>query len=297
MRAVLTTIVPKSPLLQKYIDSFYVFNPKTSIDLRYLAFPHINTGLSFFKGVAISRDNFQVTITEQQTKEITYCIEILGKYTQPVFVHYEGCLDEISIIFKPLGINRFIGGDLLNVAPNYSQAFDNEVWQNIAANLFDADDRIDFLEQFLLSVISEKQDLSKIANANGLFENKDTDYSVSDVAEKLGLNIKTFQRNFTKAMACSPSDYRRIARFRNSLKSKLYSRELKSLTSISYENNYSDQAYFIREFRKLTGQNPGFFFKEIRLMDGEKNSLGNFISVLKVQFQWWQFLEFCSKKK
>jgi AraC-like DNA-binding protein len=267
---VLTTIVPKCAVLQKYIDSFYVFDPKTPINLRYLAFPHINTGLSFFKGGVVNRSNFRVEIIEQQTNEVNYCIEILGKYTQPVFVHYEGCIDEIAIIFKPLGINRFIGEDLLKVAPEYSQAFENKAWQNIAPKLFDAEDRIACLEGFLLSIISEKQDYGKIEDALALFEHQETDYSVADVARQLGLNLKTFQRNFTKAMGCSPSDYKRISRFRNSLRSKLLSPELKSLTNISYENNYSDQSYFIREFRKLTGQNPGLFFREICLMDGEK---------------------------
>jgi len=103
-----------------------------------------------------------------------------------------------------------------------------------------------------------------------MFENIQEDFSVAEVAEKLGKNLKTFQRSFKKMMACSPSDYKRIARFRNSLKSKFQSKEIKSLTDITYESNYSDQSYFIREFKKLTNQNPKLFFREASLIDGDK---------------------------
>ena len=266
----LKTFAPKSPVLKKYIDTFYVFNSDIPGNLGYLAFPHTNTGLSFFRGVSINRGNFRVKICEQQTNDNSVCIEILGKYTQPVFVNYEGLIDEIAVIFKPLGINRFIDDDLLKIAGNYTQPFNNELWLQKAKSLFDSDTRNEDLEQFLLSVFKEKDEFQKIEQSLAMFENSMEDYSVSEVAEKLCMNLKTFQRSFTKITACSPSDYKRIARFRNSLRSKFQSKEMKSLTSITYESNYSDQSYFIREFRKMTNQNPKHFFKEASLVDGDK---------------------------
>ena len=264
----LQTIIPKSPVLQRYIEYFYVFNSENREDLRYLAFPHTNTGISFFKGALIQRGNFHVKIVEHQIAPEHVCIEILGKYTQPVFVHYEGLIDEIAIIFKPLGVNRFIRDDLMKIASNFSQPFHNETWLQKAKSLFNANDRFEDLEAFLLSVFEEKKELQKLEESLALFENSMEDYSVAEVAERMKLNQKTFQRNFTKLVGCSPSDYKRIAKFRNALKSKFQSKEIKSLTSITYESNYSDQSYFIREFRKMTHQNPKYFFKEARLIDG-----------------------------
>jgi AraC-like DNA-binding protein len=71
-------------------------------------------------------------------------------------------------------------------------------------------------------------------------------------------------------MSCSPSDYKRIARFRNSLNAKIYSKDIKSLTSICHENNYFDQSYFIKEFKKLANQNPKKFFKAVKVLDQDK---------------------------
>lgn len=266
----LKTIVPRSPTLRQYIEAFYVFDADLPEHLSYLAFPHTNTGLSFFKSVSIERDNFKVTIREKQPSDNSVCIEILGKYTQPVFVNYEGAVEEISIVFRPLGINRFLEEDLLNIAPDYSQPFFNQRWLSAAEQLFNSQNRIEYLEAFLLSVFKEKEEYKTIEQSLAMFENSLEDYSVAAVAEQLGLNMKTFQRNFTKMMACAPSDYKRIARFRHSINSKFQSKEIKSLTSLTYESNYTDQSYFIREFRKLTSQNPKNFFKEVSLVDGDK---------------------------
>ncbi len=195
---------------------------------------------------------------------------MLGKYTRPVFVSCEGLIDEVAIVFKPLGGNRFIREDFVQAAPEYSQAYNNALWLKAADALFRSDDRIKFLEEFLISVLIENEQFSKMEKALAMFETNEADHSVVDVADKLDVNLKTFQRNFRKLMACSPSDYKRIARFRNALRSKFQSGEIKSLTSITYEQNYTDQSYFIKEFRKLTNQNPKAFFKEASLVDGDK---------------------------
>ncbi len=266
----LNTIVPRSTLLQKYIDSFYLFNAATDGSISYLAFPHTNTGLSFFKGVSISRGHNSVQISEQKSDPDLVCIEILGKYMQPVFVNYQGTIEEISIVFKPLGINRFIREDHSEIAADFSQPFYNEAWLRQANLLFSSEDKIEHLEQFLLSIFQEKDEFELMQKSIDLLQDESMEMNVSDVAAKLDLNLKTFQRSFKKIMACSPSDYRRIAKFRHSLHLKFHSNEIKTLTNITYESNYSDQSYFIREFRKLTNQNPGLFFKEARQVDGDK---------------------------
>jgi AraC-like DNA-binding protein len=71
-------------------------------------------------------------------------------------------------------------------------------------------------------------------------------------------------------MACSPAQYKRIARFRNALQSGIKEGELKSLTRISYDNNYFDQSYFIKEFKRLTNLNPKKFFRQVSVLDDDK---------------------------
>lgn len=261
-------IAPESTVLQRYVEGFYFYRCDAGNVQRHIAFPHTNTGLSFFSGVSVARQDHSLYL--QHCAQNGYHIEVLGKYTQPVMVHCEGAIDEVSIVFKPLGINRFLREDFAQIAPVVSQGYDNPVWLATAKRLYENHNRVACLEEFLLSAIIEKEEFAKMEQALAFFESTEQDYSVAAVAAMLGMNLKTFQRSFTKLLACSPVDFKRIAKFRNSLRSKFQSKEIKSLTDITYEANYSDQSYFIREFRKLTQQNPKQFFREARLVDGEK---------------------------
>jgi AraC-like DNA-binding protein len=232
-----------------------------------LAFPHYNTGLSFLKGATIHRKDLQVAISESKHNEVT--IEILGKYTCPVLVEYTGQLQEISIIFKPLGLNRFFRENYQSLAPQFSQALEHEIWNRFGENLVFNEADLHNLESFLLSQCIENPELIPLEKALVILGNLTDETSITEMAHQLGYNLKTFQRHFKKHMGCSPVEYRRIYRFRNSIASKLNDSQLKTLTAITYEVGYFDQSYFIKEFRKLTNHNPKDFFKVVNKVDGE----------------------------
>lgn len=262
------TIAPASPTLKKHIECFYIYEGKPNSTFRYLAFPHFNTGLSFFWGASVNRQNWSLQISENT--DVGVHVEILGKYTTPVFLEYKGQLREISIVFKPAGLNRFFKESYLLLAPNFSQELKNDVWSQFGKSLFSSDIEISKIESFLLSQFCDNQEVSNIENSLILLENNIEQMSISDIAIKVGLNLKTFQRHFQKHMGCSPVEYRRIYRFRSSLANKLNNTQLKNLTEITYEEGYYDQSYLIKEFRKITNHNPKDFFKSASKVDGDK---------------------------
>ncbi len=261
-------IAPSSPTLKKYIECFYIYEGKPNSTFRYLAFPHFNTGLSFFSGASVNRQNWSLQISENT--DVGVHVEILGKYTTPVFLEYKGQLREISIVFKPAGLNRFFKESYLLLAPNFSQELKNDVWGQFGESLFSSDIEISKIESFLLSQFCDNQEVSNIENSLILLENNNEQISISDIAIKVGLNLKTFQRHFQKHMGCSPVEYRRIYRFRSSLANRLNNTQLKNLTKITYEEGYYDQSYLIKEFRKITNHNPKDFFKSASKVDGDK---------------------------
>jgi AraC-like DNA-binding protein len=265
---VIKTIPPSSLILKKYIECFYIYEGTPNSTFRYVAFPHSNTGLSFIKGASVHRQNWSIQISENTDAGVH--IEILGKYTTPIFLEYKGLMREISIVFKPLGLNRFIKDNYLSIAPKFSQELTNDVWSQFGESLFSGNDDIGKIESFLLSQFWNNKELSSIENSLTFLENSIEQISISDIANKLGLNLKTFQRHFQKHMGCSPVEYRRICRFRSSLTNKLNNTQLKNLTEITYEEGYYDQSYLIKEFRKITNHNPKDFFKSTSKVDGDK---------------------------
>jgi AraC-like DNA-binding protein len=265
---VIKTIAPSSPILKKYIECFYLYEGNPTTKFSYVAFPHFNTGISFFKGASFQRQHSSIEILE--SKDGGVHIEILGKYTRPVFIAYTGKIQEISIVFKPLGLNRFIREIYQSIAPNFSQEFTNNIWKDFGNKMFLGDDDLSNLESFLVSQFSDNQELYSIEESLKILENSNDKTSIADLAVKLGYNLKTFQRHFKKHMGCSPVEFRRICRFRNSLTKKLDSVQIKNLTEITYDGGYFDQSYFIKEFRKLTNHNPKNFFKAASKVDGDR---------------------------
>lgn len=264
----LKTITPSSPILKKYIECFYFYEGESSAKFRYFAFPHYHTGLSFFKGAVIHRQQWRVDISESNHTEVK--IEILGKYTCPILIEYTGKLKEISIVFKPLGLNRFFRENYQSMAPQYSQELVNNIWNTLGDNLFFEEGDLPQLESFLLSQCIESSAFKKLEESLLILDNVNDETSIAEIALKLGFQLKTFQRHFKKHMGCSAVEYRRICRFRNSITSKLNVDQLKTLTALTYESGYFDQSYFIKEFRKLTHHNPKEFFKVANKVDGDK---------------------------
>lgn len=262
------TIAPSSPILSKYVECFYIYEGKSNSVFSYVAFPHFNTGLSFFKSASVHRQNWSLQISENTDAGVH--IEILGKYTTPLLLEYKGQLREISIIFKPLGLNRFFKDNYLSLAPEFSQELVNDVWGQFGENLFSSEDDISKIEEFLLSQFWDNQELSNIENSLTLLENSNELISIPDIASKVGLNLKTFQRHFQKHMGCSPVEYRRICRFRSAISNKLNSNQWKNLTELTYDEGFYDQSYLIKEFRKITNHNPNDFFKSTSKVDGDK---------------------------
>ncbi len=201
------------------------------MEFSYIAFPHINTSISFFRGVTVSRDNYEVVIEPNLIVPSPCCVEILGKYTQPVFVLYKGDFEEVPIVFKPFGVNQFLPCDLIKYVSKYSQPFSAKNWLQFAPGLFREQNetkRIEALEEFLLANFQEIEN-ETISKTLELLANADMDYSIETIASICSMNVKTFQRQFLKHITCTPSEYKRIARFRFALQTKVLSREIKRL--------------------------------------------------------------------
>lgn len=261
-------IKPNSEILKKHIEGFYLFNGKTTDSLKYLAFPHFNTGLSIFKGVTINRQQWNIKICESNKKNIN--IEVLGKYTCPLLIEYLGKVEEISIIFKPLGVNRFFQAYFDQIAPEYSQELNNPLWTEFGVNYFKNNWNLNQLESYLLSQLNDNQILDNLELSLQYLNGIKEEIPIADIAKLIGYNPKTFQRLFKKHVGCTPIEYKRICKFRNSIIAKFDSIEIKTLTDLSYENGFFDQSHFIKEFKKLTHHNPKDFFKSAKKVDGEK---------------------------
>jgi AraC-like DNA-binding protein len=263
------TFYPRHPKLNDHIEYYYFLRTDDkNFSKAYYSFPNTNHSFNIHKNISckIGADYIHVGEDEQAN----YQTIIQGKYETPLFIQLKGRLDKVTIIFKPLGVNHFIDRPFTAIAKNTSQLFSE--WQNDNAytdflNKFyrttDNTKRAALLETFLLSKYHECSDYALLKKAIEQLTDFETEHSIEEIAKNIGMNTRTFNRIFYKQVGIAPVSFKKIARFRHSLKTKLFDDQFKKLTAIGYESNFYDQSYFIKMYRKLTNETPAAFFKKI----------------------------------
>jgi AraC-like DNA-binding protein len=99
-----------------------------------------------------------------------------------------------------------------------------------------------------------KSTVETILNANGQF-------SVNEFSQNNNINRRHLTRKFSTAIGLSPKQLAKTIRIQTALKAML-NNEHTSLTDLAYENEYFDQAHFIKEFKEFTGLTPKEFYGE-----------------------------------
>jgi AraC-like DNA-binding protein len=98
-----------------------------------------------------------------------------------------------------------------------------------------------------------------LATISDLFLQDET-IKVSTMAEKVHMSERNFLRYFKAGFGCSPSEFRKIIRFRKAVGTQ---EGKKQLQDICYQNTYYDPSHFRKDFHELTSTSPSVFFKTI----------------------------------
>lgn len=121
---------------------------------------------------------------------------------------------------------------------------------------------IKFMYEFLESKLEEAAgDLNaSILMATSIIIESKGDISINEVAQKVFLTERTFERQFSRQTGLGPKQFADIVKFNFSI-GKVAGKENQSLTEIGYESGYADQSHFIRSFKKFVGTTPREFQK------------------------------------
>ena len=209
--------------------------------------------------------------------ENNYLMILNGRYEIPLHVQQKGKINKATIVFKPLGLNHFITAPFNEVAQKPTQIFKEwtkanncSTFLNQFFNECNNYKRILILENYLLSLYKPLTEHLFLNDVLYMLNDFNKEVSIEDIARNFSLSSRTLDRVFKKHLAISPVGFRKIARFRHSLKNKLFSNEFDTLTKIGYESNFYDQSYFIKVYKNLTGQNPKTFFNSINKLADDR---------------------------
>ncbi|WP_153399162.1 helix-turn-helix domain-containing protein [Chryseobacterium vaccae] len=251
-------IKTKDELLKKYLEGFYIFESGTAdAQTEYIVFPSNHCVVSIYHNVRLHIESNKIHYSNSPGESVVSTVAIA--FQKPLIGTYESGVREISFCFYPLGFNHFVDKDLSGLQRGGLQFFDyEEDFKAFISEILDETDKTvlqEKIEAYWLRKFRDK-DFSQLENALDML-NK-TDLDISEIADKMGLSRQYLARMFTKHLCKTPSEFRKIFRFRKALQSFTSSR---NLTHLTYDNLFYDQSHLIKDFQKLTGMSPKQFFK------------------------------------
>lgn len=196
---------------------------------------------------------------------------VIGQLTKPFQARPTGKTGLFYVHFHPHGFRPFTQKSLNQMRDSpipISQLFDDEgrVIEHKILNAETTKERICGIESFLFSQLSNKgynnDGIKSIVEAILV---ADGQISVKELTLKTDVHRRNIERKFSTDIGLSPKQLLKTIRLKNVLKSLLRSDETQ-LTEIAYENEYYDQAHFIKEFKELTKLTPKEFYKNELLL-------------------------------
>lgn len=190
---------------------------------------------------------------------------LIGQLTKPYEVEPTGKTGTFFVCFHPNGFlpfARFPIKEMENTAVPLDKLFGNEgveIGQKIL-NANSTSERIHLIENFLFKQLAETKNVDKILEstvetiltANG-------NLTVDELSKQNNINRRQLVRKFSSHVGLSPKQLSKTIRLQATLK-KLLNSDVTSLTDLAYENEYYDQAHFIKEFKEFTGLTPKEFY-------------------------------------
>lgn len=168
----------------------------------------------------------------------------------------------ILVYFTETGFTHFASHpahELFNLSLSIDNLFEKskvtEVEEKLAAATTDKQ-RISLVERFLLSQLKDLRTDKLIVEAVRLIYQSKGTIRIRELNEKLLISASPFEKRFRKVVGTTPKKFASIVRF-NTVLAGLH--HTKSLTEICYENNFFDQAHFIKDFKQFTGDTPEKF--------------------------------------
>lgn len=247
-------IKPKNEILKKYVQ-YFLFFEKANLDfLTYTTFPNSNLCLAIYKENKISYNN-QNNVCEV-TAGSEFTSRFYGFHKKPFQVNIDSSLSQICIIFQPSALRAFTKesyDELMFSDSVFDDIFSSD--KNVLEKIFEITDfykRAEQLEILLLKKLNDSVS-DKMKEALMLI-NQNKMIGIDELIKSLKISEATLFRLFKNNVGQNPKSYLKTLRFRNVLNDISLSKN--SLTTVAYQNQFYDQAHFIKDFKMFSGFSP-----------------------------------------
>jgi AraC-like DNA-binding protein len=190
---------------------------------------------------------------------------LIGQLTEPYVIEPVGVTGSFVVQFKPNGFLPFATipiKEMENTAVPLEKLFGQkglEIEQRIL-NANTTTEKIQIIETFLIKLLAERKTIDNVVNSTiDTIYTSNGQFSVNEFSKSSNISRRQLARKFSDSIGLSPKQLAKIIRIQTTLKA-LLNQEITSLTDLAYENEYFDQAHFIKDFKEFTGLTPKEFF-------------------------------------
>jgi AraC-like DNA-binding protein len=239
--------------LKPYIKYFVV--SENEWENEYKVFPSSGLVIGFqYKG--------QLATVKADTESVLTSAGITGITDAYKVFKSSADIGTILVYFTEIGFTHFAShpaNELFNLSLSLDNVFDRKSIAAVEEKLSIANtdkQRIKVVEQFLVSQLKDIETDKLIVEAVKLIYQTNGTIRIKELNEKLFISQSPFEKRFRKVVGTTAKKFASIVRF-NAVLDNL--NNSKSLTEICYENNFFDQAHFIKDFKQFTGDTPENF--------------------------------------
>lgn len=239
--------------LKPYIKYFVV--SEDELESEYKIFPSsgLVIGIQYKGQLSTIRNNTENKLTSAGITGISDGYKIFKNSSD---------IGTVLVFFTEIGFTHFTShpaNELFNLSISLDNIFEaskvNEVKEKLAIASTDKQ-RIKVVEKFLLSQLKDIETDKLIVEAVKLIYQSKGTIRIKELNEKLYISQSPFEKRFRKVVGTTAKKFTSIVRFNSVLDTMT---KTKSLTEICYENNFFDQAHFIKDFKQFTGDTPDNF--------------------------------------
>lgn len=209
---------------------------------------------------------------KRYTSETSFMLQpramIMGQIVNPLYIQPTGHVNTFAVRFYPYGFANFVTTPIIDLSDKdtpLAVLFGDKVAYELEQKITHAKDtkeRISIIEDFLLSVLSNKTTIDKIVQTTiDALVSTSGNTSITDILKSDLPKRRQLERNFAKQVGISPKQLGKVIRLQAALK-MLLNKKGEKLSNIAYESEYYDQSHFIRDFKELTGTSPTAFLDD-----------------------------------
>lgn len=239
--------------LKPYIKHFVVSENELESEYKVLPSSGLVIGFQYKGQLATIKNNAESKLTSAGITGISDGYKIFKNSAN---------IGTVLVFFTEIGFTHFAShpaNELFNLSLSLDDIFEKnnvtEVEEKLAIAITDKQ-RIKIVEQFLLAQLKDIETDKLIVEAVKLIYQSNGTIRIKELNEKLFISQSPFEKRFRKVVGTTAKKFASIVRF-NTVLDNL--NETKTLTEICYENNFFDQAHFIKDFKQFTGDTPENF--------------------------------------